>query len=35
VRQLTDEEVARLLWTAEHYVNNYKRYQREFKEQRA
>jgi carbonic anhydrase/acetyltransferase-like protein (isoleucine patch superfamily) len=35
VRQLTDEEVARLLWNAEHYVNNYKRYQRDFKEQRA
>jgi len=35
VRQLTDEEVARLLWNAEHYVNNYKRYQREFKEQDA
>ncbi|HWH46797.1 MAG TPA: gamma carbonic anhydrase family protein [Burkholderiales bacterium] len=33
VRQLTDEEVARLLWNAEHYVNNYKRYQREFSEQ--
>ena len=31
VRQLTDEEVARLLWNAEHYVNNYKRYQRDFK----
>ena len=35
VRQLTDEEVARLLWNAEHYVSNYKRYQRDFKEQRA
>ncbi len=33
VRQLTDEEVALLLWNAEHYVNNYKRYQRDFKEQ--
>ncbi len=33
VRQLTDEEVARLHWNAEHYVNNYKRYQRDFKEQ--
>ncbi|HYN26910.1 MAG TPA: gamma carbonic anhydrase family protein [Burkholderiales bacterium] len=32
VRKLTDEEVARLLWTAEHYVINYKRYQREFRE---
>jgi hypothetical protein len=30
---LTDEEVARLLWNAEHYVKNYKRYQRDFKEQ--
>ena len=32
VRQLTDEEVARLLWNAQHYVTNYKRYQRDFKE---
>lgn len=31
VRQLTDEEVARLLWNAEHYVQNFKRYQRDFK----
>jgi len=34
VRHLTDEEVARLLWTAQHYVDNYKRYQRDFQEQR-
>jgi carbonic anhydrase/acetyltransferase-like protein (isoleucine patch superfamily) len=34
VRQLTDEEVARLLWNAEHYVQNFKRYQRDFKEQK-
>ena len=34
VRHLTDEEVARLLWTARHYVDNYKRYQKDFKEQR-
>lgn len=33
VRQLTDEEVARLLWNAEHYVQNFKRYQRDFKAQ--
>ena len=33
VRQLTDEEVARLLWNAEHYVQNFKRYQRDFKVQ--
>jgi carbonic anhydrase/acetyltransferase-like protein (isoleucine patch superfamily) len=26
VRQLTDEEVARLLWNAEHYVKNFQRY---------
>ena len=32
---MTDEEVARLLLNAEHYVNNYKRYQRDFKEQDA
>lgn len=31
VRQLTDEEVARLLWNAEHYVQNFKRYRRDFK----
>ena len=28
VRQLTDEEVGMLLWNAEHYVQNYKRYQK-------
>lgn len=31
VRQLTDEEVAHLMWNAEHYVQNFKRYQRDFK----
>jgi len=29
VRELTDEEVARLMWNAEHYVKNFRRYQRE------
>jgi carbonic anhydrase/acetyltransferase-like protein (isoleucine patch superfamily) len=33
VRQLTDEEVARLLWNAEHYVQNFQRYRREFRPQ--
>jgi len=33
VRQLTDEEVARLLWNAEHYVQNFKRYRRDFQVQ--
>jgi carbonic anhydrase/acetyltransferase-like protein (isoleucine patch superfamily) len=33
VRQLTDAEVAHLLWNAEHYVQNFKRYQRDFKVQ--
>jgi carbonic anhydrase/acetyltransferase-like protein (isoleucine patch superfamily) len=28
VRQLTDEEVERLLWNAEHYVQNFQRYRR-------
>jgi carbonic anhydrase/acetyltransferase-like protein (isoleucine patch superfamily) len=28
VRQLTDEEVQRLLWNAEHYVQNFQRYRR-------
>lgn len=31
VRQLTDEEVAHLLLNAQHYVQNFKRYQREFR----
>lgn len=31
VRQLTDAEVAHLLWNAEHYVRNFKRYQRDFR----
>lgn len=35
VRQLTDEEVARLLWNAEHYVQNFRRYRRDFKVQDA
>jgi carbonic anhydrase/acetyltransferase-like protein (isoleucine patch superfamily) len=35
VRQLTDDEAARLLWNAEHYVNDYKRYQRDFKVHKA
>jgi carbonic anhydrase/acetyltransferase-like protein (isoleucine patch superfamily) len=29
IRQLTDEEVAQLLWTADHYVRNFQRYKRE------
>jgi carbonic anhydrase/acetyltransferase-like protein (isoleucine patch superfamily) len=33
VRELTDEEVSRLLWNAEHYVQNFRRYQRELKAQ--
>jgi carbonic anhydrase/acetyltransferase-like protein (isoleucine patch superfamily) len=33
VRQLTDEEVSFLLWNAEHYVHNFKRYKRDFKAQ--
>jgi carbonic anhydrase/acetyltransferase-like protein (isoleucine patch superfamily) len=33
VRQLTDEEVKMLQWNAEHYVQNYKRYQAQFKTQ--
>jgi carbonic anhydrase/acetyltransferase-like protein (isoleucine patch superfamily) len=33
VRQLTDEEVARLLWNAEHYVQNFQRYRRELRPQ--
>jgi carbonic anhydrase/acetyltransferase-like protein (isoleucine patch superfamily) len=33
VRQLTDEEVARLLWNAEHYVQNFQRYRRELRRQ--
>ena len=33
VRELSDEEVARLLWNAEHYVQNFKRYKRDFKPQ--
>jgi carbonic anhydrase/acetyltransferase-like protein (isoleucine patch superfamily) len=33
VRQLTDEEVSFLLWNADHYVNNFKRYKRELKNQ--
>jgi carbonic anhydrase/acetyltransferase-like protein (isoleucine patch superfamily) len=33
VRQLTDEEVARLLWNAEHYVQNFQRYRQEFRPQ--
>lgn len=31
VRQLTEDEVAHLLWNAAHYVQNFKRYQRDFK----
>ena len=31
VRQLTDEEVQRLLGNAEHYVQNFQRYRRDFK----
>jgi carbonic anhydrase/acetyltransferase-like protein (isoleucine patch superfamily) len=33
VRQLNDQEVAGLLWNAEHYVQNYKRYLRDFRPQ--
>jgi carbonic anhydrase/acetyltransferase-like protein (isoleucine patch superfamily) len=33
VRQLSDEEVSFLLWNAEHYVNNFKRYKRDLKSQ--
>ena len=33
VRELSDEEVARLLWNAEHYVQNFRRYQRDLKAQ--
>jgi carbonic anhydrase/acetyltransferase-like protein (isoleucine patch superfamily) len=33
VRQLTDEEVQRLLWNAEHYVRNFQRYRRDFRPQ--
>lgn len=33
VRQLSDEEVQRLLWNAEHYVQNFQRYRREFRPQ--
>jgi len=33
VRELTDEEVAVLLWNADHYVSNFKRYKRELKNQ--
>lgn len=35
VRQLTDEEVTRLLWNAEHYVQNFRRYRRDFKVQQS
>jgi carbonic anhydrase/acetyltransferase-like protein (isoleucine patch superfamily) len=35
VRQLTDEEVQYLKWNAEHYVQNYRRYQTQFKKQSA
>lgn len=31
VRQLTDEEVKMLLWNADHYVQNFKRYKRDLK----
>ncbi|HUF19255.1 MAG TPA: gamma carbonic anhydrase family protein [Burkholderiales bacterium] len=34
VRQLTDEEVKMLQWNAEHYVQNYKRYQKQLKAQK-
>ncbi len=34
VRQLTDEEVQRLLENAEHYVRNFQRYRKEFQLQR-
>jgi carbonic anhydrase/acetyltransferase-like protein (isoleucine patch superfamily) len=33
VRELSDEEVSFLLWNADHYVHNFKRYQRELKVQ--
>jgi len=33
VRELSDEEVARLLWNAEHYVQNFRRYKRDLKAQ--
>jgi carbonic anhydrase/acetyltransferase-like protein (isoleucine patch superfamily) len=33
VRQLTDDEVKMLQWNAEHYVQNYKRYQKQLKAQ--
>jgi len=33
VRQLTDDEVATLLWNADHYVRNFKRYKRDFSPQ--
>jgi carbonic anhydrase/acetyltransferase-like protein (isoleucine patch superfamily) len=33
VRQLSDEEVKMLLWNADHYVQNFKRYKRELKPQ--
>ena len=33
IRQLTDEEVAQLLWNADHYVKNFQRYKRELKAQ--
>jgi len=35
VRQLTDEEVQHLLGNAEHYVQNFQRYRRDFKLQQA
>jgi carbonic anhydrase/acetyltransferase-like protein (isoleucine patch superfamily) len=33
IRQLTDDEVKLLLWNAEHYVQNFKRYQRDLLQQ--
>ena len=33
VRQLSDEEISFLLWNAEHYVHNFKRYQRDLQPQ--
>ncbi len=33
VRRLTDEEVSFLLWNADHYVHNFKRYKRDLKPQ--
>ncbi|MEO8630542.1 MAG: gamma carbonic anhydrase family protein [Betaproteobacteria bacterium] len=33
LRQLTDEEVKMLLWNADHYVQNFKRYRRDLKPQ--